>query len=175
MCHDKHFQRMKSCFGFKACRRFKSTTTPSFFIVKTLRNAKPSHHIKATQDTEYSPLTLFRYKIPSTFCARRNKPTLPQAPAKIPGSKILLDNVKISTPGRFSPFLKNTPHEMQARPSSRQPRQEIYSQRKYFTTPDPFITFNKCFSSPLLFAMFSKQHFLYTQPGQAHQLTSHYV
>ena len=51
-----HFQRMKSCFGFKACRRFKSTTTPSFFIVKTLRNAKPSHSTKATQGIELPPV-----------------------------------------------------------------------------------------------------------------------
>ena len=121
------------------------------------------------------PWTLFATRFPALFYTGRNKPTLPKPQRKYLEARYFWTTSKYPPLDAFSPFHKNTPHEMQARPSSRQPRQEIYSQRKYFTTPDPFITFNKCFSSPLLFAMFSKQHFLYTQPGQAHQLTSHYV
>ena len=112
-----HFQRMKSVFGFQACRRFKSTLPPSFFIVETPRNAKPSH---STRQHKALELPQLNHDLLNPFL-------LPRPQRKYLETN-LLDNVKISTPGcpfpdPFRHFPRNTPPEMQAPPSSRQPHQ----------------------------------------------------
>ena len=82
-----HFQRMKSVFGFQACRRFKSTIPSSFFIVKPPRNAKPSHSTR-------QPKTL---ELPQLNHDLLNPFLLPRPQRKYLETN-LLDNVKISTP-----------------------------------------------------------------------------
>ena len=95
-----HFQRMKSVFGFQACRRFKSTIPSSFFIVKPPRNAKPSHSTR-------QPRTLY---LPQLKPYLLNPVLLPRPQRKYLETN-LLDNVKISTPERPFPDLFTSSQE----------------------------------------------------------------
>ena len=119
---------------FKLADAFKSTIPSSFFIVKPPRNAKPSHSTRQPNTLElpqlnHDPLNPFLLPRPQRKYLETN----------------LLDNVKISTPeypvpDLFRHFPRNTPPEMQAPPSSRQPHQNstingtISPPRTFFAT-----------------------------------------
>ena len=135
-----HFQRMKSLFGFKACRRFKSTISPPLFHRQDTQTLNKSLY-QATESPQlgYNPFFLNYFKAP-------------KFPAKYLETGHL-DNVKIFTPGTF---FKTTSPEMQARTSLRQLPPKFYALRNLFATPDLFATVNKR-KTPHLSAMFSKQ------------------
>ena len=135
-----HFQRMKSLFGFKACRRFKSTIFATVFHRQNTQTLNKSLY-QATESPQLGQDPLLNH-----FKA-------PEFPAKHLETGHL-DNVKIFTPG---PFFKTTSPEMQARPSSRQPPPKFYALRTPFCHPGPFSLRSTEEKHPTFSAMFCKQ------------------
>ena len=64
---------------------------------------------------------------------------------------------------------EDTPPEMQAQSSSQAALSKFYSQQNYFATPDLSTTLYRSFTTPS-HAMFSKQHWSFTQPQPAFSL-----
>ena len=147
-----HFQRMKSFLGFKACRRFESTT----FIVKTPRNAKPSHSTRQPKAPEVPQLS---HDLLNPFLS-------PRPPAKIPRSKNIWITSKYPPLALF-PHLFATPHKEHkpklVRAPDIHPCSEFYSQQKYCATPPFSPQSTEVFTTPFS-AMFGKQHWFFTQP-----------
>ena len=134
-----HFQRMKSLFGFKACRRFKSTIFATVFHRQNTQTLNKSLY-QATESPQLGQDPFLNH-----FKA-------PKSPAKYLETGHL-DNVKIFTPGSF---FKTMPPEMQARPSSRQPPPKFYTLRTFFP-PRTFSLRSTEEKHPTFSAMFCKQ------------------